>query len=838
MPSHFPTRSNRAPAHPVTAQRAAFFEPKDTRQLSDNTSESFFQPKPGKTMQAKSSSGTTPTATPAPARPNGTGLPDPLKSGIENMSGLAMDDVQVHYNSDKPAQLQAKAYAQGNDIHIGPGQEQHLPHEAWHVVQQQQGRVSPTIQAKGIAINDQEELEKEADTKGAAAAGYTRQTDNIAAAAPPSPVIQRVPLTKGEVFADQVKWAVIQGAASLVAKDAQADKKSGNEKAESFVEELEAAKLIDLETIKVAVKKKGQGPLFDDKKNALFNLITIDKLIEKDLLMDAVNTVAIVNAKWVIYKTEIKDNNKVRSPYHKQKGYDFTTKIEWEDANDDEQGTGVTASVLAPDHPLGSVPDDTLKTKIAKLSKKAGGYPYIAGHLLNNNLGGPGNDARNLAAIPKDVNSKLSTAIEQEAVERVNKKMEVVFYKVTVEYDEDADAKNITYASVFRIKLGTYKKDTPEKNIGEGKNEHLERIKEYSIYINSPTDYDEEEEGYDSETDRAVKNKTNTPLLLPFDPINNIVLKDTTQMKIEFLAFAVNALQIKKLNTKITGLEADKKSLLKLEVEVALLQKQISLVNQELLAAKEQNVHLQDEIKTLAALPAQLDNYVMKSRELVAVMGAQDGALDARQRKEKKPDLKAKVKIRPSILSDQKYNEAYEKAYNAESSRAAQDNVPDERDLEIERLHNIIAEKDQIIFKLKSMMQVKEIKKAPDPGPDTDESSSDEEKEKKVKDIKVSAKAPVQRNLSAPEFLKQVKGIIQTKHGIQPDKSWTDQSSATRLNLTKYQFLVLKMFADPAFKESNEFTSYFTKSRQYQQYQVHSVNNEVYRGMIEKYLPQ
>ena len=29
----------------------------------------------------------------------------------------------------------ALAYAQGSDIHLAPGQEQHLPHEAWHVVQ-------------------------------------------------------------------------------------------------------------------------------------------------------------------------------------------------------------------------------------------------------------------------------------------------------------------------------------------------------------------------------------------------------------------------------------------------------------------------------------------------------------------------------------------------------------------------------------------------------------------------------------------------------------------------------------------------------------------------------
>ena len=104
---------------------------------------------------------------------NETGLPDKLKSGIESLGGFNMDDVRVHYNSSKPAQLQAHAYAQGTEIHIAPGQEKHLPHEAWHVVQQKQGRVKPTLQMKGIAINDDSYLEKEADIMGAKALGNT-----------------------------------------------------------------------------------------------------------------------------------------------------------------------------------------------------------------------------------------------------------------------------------------------------------------------------------------------------------------------------------------------------------------------------------------------------------------------------------------------------------------------------------------------------------------------------------------------------------------------------------------------------------------------------------------
>ena len=41
-------------------------------------------------------------------RKNNTGLPDKLKSGVENLSGYSMDDVKVHYNSDKPANSRRK----------------------------------------------------------------------------------------------------------------------------------------------------------------------------------------------------------------------------------------------------------------------------------------------------------------------------------------------------------------------------------------------------------------------------------------------------------------------------------------------------------------------------------------------------------------------------------------------------------------------------------------------------------------------------------------------------------------------------------------------------------
>lgn len=126
------------------------------QRLGDEEEDELMQGKFEKTVQKK----------------NETGMPDTLKAGIEDLSGFAMDDVRVHYNSDKPATVQALAYTQGTDIHVAPGQEQHLPHEAWHVAQQMAGRVEPTTEVGGLPVNDSVELEHEADVMGARANSY------------------------------------------------------------------------------------------------------------------------------------------------------------------------------------------------------------------------------------------------------------------------------------------------------------------------------------------------------------------------------------------------------------------------------------------------------------------------------------------------------------------------------------------------------------------------------------------------------------------------------------------------------------------------------------------
>ncbi|MGE3511900.1 MAG: DUF4157 domain-containing protein [Vicinamibacterales bacterium] len=126
------------------------------------------------------------------------GLPPRLRAGLESLSGLPMSDVRVHYDSTRPTDFDARAFASGRDIHLAPGEARHLPHEAWHVVQQAQGRVGALHPED---INSDPTLEREADVMGARAA-RTGLTADVGLGAPTTaeasrtasttPVIQRV----------------------------------------------------------------------------------------------------------------------------------------------------------------------------------------------------------------------------------------------------------------------------------------------------------------------------------------------------------------------------------------------------------------------------------------------------------------------------------------------------------------------------------------------------------------------------------------------------------------------------------------------------------------------
>ncbi|HEX3871168.1 MAG TPA: DUF4157 domain-containing protein [Pirellulales bacterium] len=97
---------------------------------------------------------------------NGQALPGSLRHQVESLSGFSLNDVRVHYNSPLPTHLNALAYTQGTNIHVAPGHEHHLPHEAWHVVQQRQPGTQMKPLAEGLAENGDSTLESESDVPG------------------------------------------------------------------------------------------------------------------------------------------------------------------------------------------------------------------------------------------------------------------------------------------------------------------------------------------------------------------------------------------------------------------------------------------------------------------------------------------------------------------------------------------------------------------------------------------------------------------------------------------------------------------------------------------------
>jgi hypothetical protein len=123
-------------------------------------------------------------------------MPDRLKSGVERLSGLDMSAVRVRRNSATPASLGALASTQGTRIELGPGQERHLGHEAWHVVQQMQGRVVARTDG-GRAINADAGLEREAEVMGAravrAVGGRVGKLRKVALDEHSAPIQRRVP---------------------------------------------------------------------------------------------------------------------------------------------------------------------------------------------------------------------------------------------------------------------------------------------------------------------------------------------------------------------------------------------------------------------------------------------------------------------------------------------------------------------------------------------------------------------------------------------------------------------------------------------------------------------
>ncbi|MCI5149575.1 MAG: hypothetical protein D3916_09345, partial [Candidatus Electrothrix sp. MAN1_4] len=144
-------------------------------------------------------------------------------------------------------------------------------------------------------------------------------------------------------------------------------------------------------------------------------------------------------------------------------------------------GIGMEAEYLAPNHLQGSSPGAgeqadifqhlPTKGKIPKGASRKGGAVYIKGHLLNDNLGGPGIE-KNLFPITQQANSDHHNKIEKDAKNIINKEGLLAFYRVVVSPGTPERISGFEHESnhmfkvdsTFTCILDTYKK-TGEKTL-------------------------------------------------------------------------------------------------------------------------------------------------------------------------------------------------------------------------------------------------------------------------------------------------------------------------------------------------------------------------------------
>lgn len=222
-------------------------------------------------------------------RPNQTGLPDALKTGIESLSGIGLDNVKVHYNSSQPAQLNALAYTQGTDIQVAPGQEQHLPHEAWHVVQQAQGRVKPTMQLRGgVPLNDDKGLEQEADVMGAKALQMQHPDDAPLAPIAKAPqTVQR--LTQTAELEENLKQ---NSESSMAEADSEFDQEA--EDSQTTVSQTQPIQRLIIKRANVLDAVGDEGKL--KPKHITYQLLKAIQVYEAIVIDDSKQPVTVVNS--------------------------------------------------------------------------------------------------------------------------------------------------------------------------------------------------------------------------------------------------------------------------------------------------------------------------------------------------------------------------------------------------------------------------------------------------------------------------------------------------------------------------------------------------------------
>jgi len=339
---------------------------------------------------------------------NRSGLPPLLKAGIESLSGMSMDHVKVHYASGKPAQLNAHAYAQGNEIHLGPGQERHLPHEAWHVVQQAQGRVRPTVQAASAPINDDAGLEREADLMGDKATQMKTMDTGWSRAKPAAQASGVSAMPVQAVFVNNGTGQKVSHLASQPAVNPAPPSPLGG---------TIQRKLTKWEEI----QSDGRGAIWAPHRTS------IDGEGQSLGTGAAVDGRAEATAATITYTGvgDAQPQNQIAAG-----------------------GRGVSVTGLGRQQPPGNMPGAwTTPGALKGLTKNA--VDYKCQQLLPSKLGGSG-EAQNYVALPPETAQKL-TLLQQKVVALVHKHFTYLNYQVAVTESKDGGLSNVPYASALEI---------------------------------------------------------------------------------------------------------------------------------------------------------------------------------------------------------------------------------------------------------------------------------------------------------------------------------------------------------------------------------------------------
>ena len=142
---------------------------------------------------------------------NGNGLPPAVQQKMESSFNTGFSDIKIHQNSQSAKDIGAQAYTQGNDVHFAQGKydpqsqsgQELIGHELTHVVQQRAGNVKANTQAKGVPVNNEAHLEREADVMGAKAARGKATQMKVA-----NGTSSKAPIQKKDVTVDSFREAL------------------------------------------------------------------------------------------------------------------------------------------------------------------------------------------------------------------------------------------------------------------------------------------------------------------------------------------------------------------------------------------------------------------------------------------------------------------------------------------------------------------------------------------------------------------------------------------------------------------------------------------------------